>query len=141
DGRMIGEVSVGIRESSVSKALWDELPTYAGWFAVALAAGAVASWLLARRLKRKTFGLELDEIARLLQEREATLHGIREGVIAFDPSGRVSVVNDEARRLLGDLDVPLGSRLEELLPPGRLCDVLAGTVTGPDEGVLTDDYC
>ena len=139
--RMIGEVSVGIKESSVSSALWHELPSYAGWLSVALAAGAVASWLLARRLKRKTFGLELDEIARLLQEREATLHGIREGVIAFDPSGRVSVVNDEARRLLGGLTVPIGSRLEDMLPPGRLSDVLAGTVGGPDELVLTDDYC
>jgi two-component system, CitB family, sensor kinase len=140
DGRMIGEVSVGIKESSVSTALWNELPTYAGWFAVALAAGAGASWLLARRLKRRTFGLELDEIARLLQEREATLHGIREGVIAFDQSGNVSVVNDEAQRLLGAA-IQIGSRLEDLLPSGRLRDVLVGTVTGQDELVLTDDYC
>ena len=141
DGRMIGEVSVGIEESSVTSALWHELPAYAGWLAVALAAGAVASWLLARRLKRRTFGLELDEIARLLQEREATLHGIREGVIALDPSGRVSVVNDEAQRLLGGIAMPIGARFEDLLPPGRLRDVLAGTVTGQDEVVLTDDYC
>src|SRR5206468_11870145 len=133
DGRMIGEVSVGIRESSVSKALWDELPTYAGWFAVALAAGAVASWLLARRLKRKTFGLELDEIARLLQEREATLHGIREGVIAFDETDRISVVNDEARRLLGVAGAAVGCRLDELVPPGRLRDVLSGEILGQDE--------
>ena len=101
DGRMIGEVSVGLRESSVSVALWHVLPAYAGWFAIALGAGAGASWLLARRLKSRTFGLELDEIAQLLQEREATLHGIREGVVAFDRSGRVTMVNDEARRLLG----------------------------------------
>ena len=138
---MIGEVSVGIPISSVQNALWSELPSFAGWFAVALAAGALASWLLARRLKRRTFGLELDQIARLLQEREATLHGIREGVIAFDPSGRVSVVNDEARRLLGPAEIPVGARLEDVLPPGRLRDVLAGTVTGQDEVVLTDDYC
>ena len=141
DRVMIGEVSVGIPVSSVSRALWATLPTYAGWFAVALAAGALASWLLARRLKRRTFGLELDEIARLLQEREATLHGIREGVIAFDEAGRVSVVNDEAQRLLGGSSISLGSRLGELLPPGRLRDVLAGTVVGQDEVVLTDDYC
>jgi two-component system, CitB family, sensor kinase len=141
DGRMIGEVSVGIKDSSVSNALWGELPTYAGWFAVALAVGSAISWLLARRLKRKTFGLELDEIARLLQEREATLHGIREGVIAFDRAGRVSVVNDEAQRLLGGAAISIGCRLEDLLPPGRLRDVLAGTVTGQDEVVLTDDYC
>jgi two-component system CitB family sensor kinase len=40
DGQtMIGEVSVGIKESSVSKALWHELPTYAG---CVLAAGPPA---------------------------------------------------------------------------------------------------
>jgi two-component system CitB family sensor kinase len=141
DGRMIGEVSLGIPVGKVSTALWTELPTYAGWFAVALVAGAAASWLLGRRLKRRTFGLELDEIARLLQEREATLHGIREGVIAFDPAGHVSVVNDEAQRLLGGAAIPIGSKLDDLLPDGRLRDVLLGIGTGPDEVVLTDDYC
>ena len=140
DARMIGEVSVGIRESSVSTALWSELPTYAGWFAIALGVGAVASWLLARRLKRKTFGLELDEIAKLLQEREATLHGIREGVVAFDRPGRVTMVNDEARRLLGIVGTPVGGRLDDLVRPGRLRDVLAGTLGGQDELVLTDDF-
>ena len=119
---------------------WHELPSYAAWFGIALALGAVASWALARRLKRRTFGLELDEIALLLQEREATLHGVREGVIAFDTRGRVSMVNDQAQRLLGlDADA-VGRTLAELLPPGRLRDVLDGVGTTPDDVVLTDDY-
>lgn len=141
DGVMAGEVSVGLRESSVSDALWHELPADAIWFAIALAAGALASWLLARRLKRRTFGLELDEIAKLLQEREATLHGIREGVIAFDRAGRVTMINDEARRLLGLAAASVGGQLEDLVAPGRLRDVLSGEVIGQDEVVLTDDYC
>ncbi|HLY33723.1 MAG TPA: sensor histidine kinase [Jatrophihabitantaceae bacterium] len=141
DGRMVGEVSVGIHESSVSSALWHELPTYAGWFAIALGVGAVASWMLARRLKKRTFGLELDEIARLLQEREATLHGIREGVVAVDPSGQVSMINDEARRLLDLGMAPTGGKLDDLVPPGRLREVLAGRLGGQDEVILTDDYC
>jgi two-component system CitB family sensor kinase len=140
DGRMIGEVSVGIQESRVSSAVAKTLPAYAGWFAIALGVGAVASWLLARRLKRRTFGLELDEIAQLLQEREATLHGIREGMVAFDNAGRVTMVNDEARRLLGLGSAPLGGRLDDLLPPGRLRDVLSGEVHGQDEVVITDDF-
>lgn len=139
DGTLVGEVSVGLRESSVSDALWHEIPSYAVWFGIALGLGAIASWALARRLKRRTFGLELDEIAQLLQEREATLHGIREGVIAFDPQGRVSMVNDEAQRLVG-LDVgAVGHTLDELVPAGRLRDVLAGVAGVPDELVLTDD--
>lgn len=141
NGRMVGEVSAGIRESSVSTALWHELPSYAVWFMIALLVGAFASWRLARRLKRRTFGLELDEIARLLQEREATLHGIREGVIAFDVAGRVTVLNDEAQRLLHLSAGAIGSRLEDRMPEGRLRDMLAGGSTQPDDIVFTDDHC
>lgn len=68
------------------------------------------------------------------------LHGIREGVIAFDPHGRINVVNDEARRLLG-LGTALGCRLEEVLPDGRLRRALDGSLTGVDISVLTDDHC
>ena len=141
DGAMVGEVSVGIPESSVSSALGHELPSFAVWFGIALCVGGLASWGLARRLKHRTFGLELDEIARLLQEREATLHGIREGVVAFDRDGRVTVVNDEAQRLLHLPLSAIGSRLDEVLPDGRLRDVLAGNGTKQDDIVFTDDFC
>jgi two-component system CitB family sensor kinase len=140
DRPMVGEISVGIHEQDVTAALQSELPTFAGWFALALGIGAVVSWALAFRLKRRTFGLELDEIARLLQEREAVLHGIREGMIAFDRAGRVTMINDEARRLLGLGTAGIGGRLEDLVPAGRLRDVLSGEIGGRDEVVLTDDH-
>ena len=139
--RMVGEISVGILESSVTTALWSVLPAYAIWFAVALVIGAAASWLLAHRLKKRTFGLELDEIAKLLHEREAVLHGIREGMIAFDRASRITMVNDEARRLLGIGASGIGSWIEDVVPPGRLRDVLSGAIVGKDEVVLTDEYC
>jgi len=141
DGRVIGEVSAGLLERSVVHVLWHDLPAYALWFAIALAIGAVASFLLASRLKRRTFGLELDEIAELLREREATLHGIKEGVIAIGPKGRVTTINDEARRLLGLRVVESVKTLEDLAPEGRLREVLDGTIRGQDEVVLTDDFC
>lgn len=140
-GALVGEVSVGIRESSVSSELLGELPSYALWFAVVLGIGALGSFGLANFLKRKTFGLELDEIAHLLQEREATLHGIREGVIAIDPAGRISVVNDEAQRLLRLPANASGHRLEDVLAPGPLREVLAGTTVVTDEVAITDDHC
>ncbi|MEO7018402.1 MAG: sensor histidine kinase [Leifsonia sp.] len=142
-GALAGEVSVGIQESLVSTELFSELPTYGAWFVVMLGIGAIASFGLASVLKRRTFGLELDEIARLLQEREATLHGIREGVIAVDPSGRITVVNDEAQRLLRIRpDVAARRRrLEDVLAPGALRDLLTGITAVTDEIVFTDDYC
>ncbi|RFA06544.1 hypothetical protein B7R54_19465 [Subtercola boreus] len=136
----IGEVSVGIREDSVSSALLAQLPSYGVWFIVMLLLGGMASFGLSALLKKRTFGLELDEIARLLQEREATLHGIREGVIAIDPNGRISVNNDEAQRLLHLADNVVGHRVEDVLPPGPVRDALTGTSVVTDQIVLTDDY-
>ncbi|MEA9984329.1 MULTISPECIES: sensor histidine kinase [Subtercola] len=140
EGAFIGEVSVGIREDSVSNALLAQLPSYGVWFVVMLLLGGLASFGLSARLKRRTFGLELDEIARLLQEREATLHGIREGVIAIDPAGRISVNNDEAQRLLHLADNVVGHRVEDVLPPGPVRDALTGTSVVTDQIVLTEDF-
>jgi two-component system CitB family sensor kinase len=139
-GKLVGEVSAGIPEHYVLGELWRELPTFGLYSASAVALGSAAAFLLARRLKRTTFGLELEEIAGLLQDREAMLHGIREGVVAFDPDGRITVVNDEARDLLG-LGTALGSMLAEVLPDGRLRRALDGTLAGSDISVLTDDHC
>src|SRR5882757_7760096 len=97
-GAVVGEVSAGISMVAVTSEFWGEvLPPVALYTALALVLGAIGSLLLARRLKRSTFGLELHEIASLLREREAMLHGVREGVVTFDPEGRVTLVNDEAR--------------------------------------------
>ena len=141
DGRIIGEVSAGILEQHVTDAVVRALPALAGSAAIALLVGILGSLVLARRLKRQTFGLELDEIAQLLQEREAMLHGVSEGVVTVDAKGRVSLVNEGARRLLGLGTTGLGRPLDELLPPGRLRDLVSGAHGDTvDETVVTDDY-
>src|SRR3954468_159427 len=139
DGRIVGEVSVGILESAIREELSGVISLIALYGAIVLGAGLLASMALAARLKRQTFGLELNEIADLLQEREATLRGIREGVVAVDRRGRVRVVNDEARRLL-DLPVATSGRpIEEITDDARLAAVLAGRVPGSDVLVLRGD--
>jgi two-component system CitB family sensor kinase len=141
NGTVVGEVSAGIPDQQVSSALSRELPAVGLYTGLALGFGALVSVLLARRLKRSTFGLELHEIASLLQEREAMLHGVREGVITSAPDGRITLINDEARRLIGIRTNAVGSRLDELVPAGRLRDVLTGAVGGDDQIVLTDEHC
>jgi two-component system CitB family sensor kinase len=140
DGAIIGEVSVGIPEERVSSQITVQILDIVLYSLLALGIGVLASWLLARALKRVTFGLELSEIAALLQEREAMLHGIREGVVGIDARGCVSVINDEARRLLGIRRAGTGRPVSELLPAGRLRDLLADGPLGSDEVVLTDEF-
>ena len=140
NGAVIGQVSVGILERTVASQLRHEAIVIALYTALILAFGWAASWLLARKIKRVTFGLEVSEIASVLQEREAMLHGIREGVLGFDDRGCVNLINNEARRLLGITSTAIGQHLDELVAPGRLHDMLAGDISGADQVALTAEY-
>ena len=145
NGRLVGEVSVGFpvaggpSASNVTSAWSGALPSLILYLLGALAVGVLAALALARRLKRQTFGLELGEIAALLQEREAMLHGIREAVLGYDTGGRVLLANDAARAVLGLPAEFAGRKLRYMLPPGRLADVVTGAVTGSDLLVLHED--
>ncbi|MEU6809408.1 sensor histidine kinase [Streptomyces sp. NPDC046831] len=131
-GRIVGAVSVGIAYESVRARLISVIPGLLAYAGGALAAGAAAAWLISRRVQRQTRDLAFSDIAALLAEREAMLHGIREGVVALDRAGRIRLLNDEARRLLGIGDEAAGRTPEEALGAGRTADVLAGRVTGTD---------
>jgi two-component system CitB family sensor kinase len=138
-GQVIGQVSVGILETTVAAQLVEQGWLIALYLLIALAVGVMVALLLARSMKRRTYGLELGEISSLLQERDAMLHRIREGVLGFDAQGRVTLINDEARRLLGLGGQVIGEPLTQTLPPGRLRDVLTGSLTGADQVVLTKE--
>ncbi len=135
-GKLIGQVAVGFLTTTVAGQLAKALPELAAYFLAVLAVGVLAALALARRLKRQTFGLELGEIAALLQEREAMLHGIREGVLGYDKNERIVLANDLAQQLLRLPPDFVGRPLRQLLPPGRLADVVTGEVDGSDLLVL-----
>ncbi|MEU8762499.1 sensor histidine kinase [Streptomyces sp. NPDC048659] len=131
-GEIVGAVSVGIEYDSVRDRLVAAIPGILKYAGGALAAGALAAYLISRRLQRQTHDLAFSDITALLAEREAMLHGIREGVVALDRTGRIRLMNDEAQRLLGLGPEATGRPLDEVLGSGRTADVLAGRATGED---------
>ncbi|MEW2387224.1 sensor histidine kinase [Streptomyces venezuelae] len=132
DGEIVGAVSVGIEYDSVRARLVHAIPGLLAYAGGALGVGALAAYLISRRVQRQTRDLAFSDISALLAEREAMLHGIREGVVALDRTGRIRLLNDEAQRLLGLGTEVLGQPLDEALGAGRTTDVLAGRVTGTD---------
>ncbi|MFC8366598.1 ATP-binding protein [Streptomyces sp. NPDC057239] len=132
DGEIVGAVSVGIAYDSVRARLIHAIPGLFAYAGGALAVGALAAWLISRRVQRQTRDLAFSDIAALLAEREAMLHGIREGVVALDRAGRIRLLNDEAQRLLGIGEEAVGHSPDLALGAGRTADVLAGRVTGTD---------
>ncbi|MFE4496003.1 ATP-binding protein [Streptomyces niveus] len=131
-GKIIGAVSVGIAYDSVRERLLATIPGLLAYAGGALAVGALAAYLISRRLQRQTHDLAFSDISALLVEREAMLHSLREGVIALDGAGRIRLMNDEAQRLLGLGPEATGQPLDVVLGPGRTTDVLAGRVAGED---------
>ncbi|WAU81485.1 ATP-binding protein [Streptomyces sp. Qhu-G9] len=129
-GQHLGTVMIGEADPTVWQRLSGASSYLLAYLGIASGLGLVGSWLLARRVKRQTLGLEPREIAGLAEHREAMLYGIAEGVIALDPQHRLTLANDMGRRLL---DLPadcVGRSLAELGIEGRLRDVLAGDRSG-----------
>ena len=129
-GEHLGTVMIAEDFPSISERLRGASSYLLTYLGIALLLGVAGSWLLARRIKRQTLGLEPHEITGLAEHREALLYGIAEGVLALDPHDRITLVNDVARRLLDLPEHAAGMSLHDLRVEGRLLDVLTGT--GPD---------
>ncbi|TQL68056.1 signal transduction histidine kinase regulating citrate/malate metabolism [Nocardioides albertanoniae] len=104
-----------------------------------LALGVLGSWLLARLIKRRTRGLEPRDIAALADHREGLLRSIREGVLAVGGDGRVSLMSDSARELLGLTADPTGRRLDELDLPSETLALLSGSEEVHDAPLVAGD--
>ena len=100
-GTLVGTVIAGRQVPSFSGLLASAAPNLLTYLGVAGSLGIVGSLLLAARVKRQTLGLEPEQIGRLVEHRDAMIHGIREGMIAVDADGLITLANDSARALLG----------------------------------------
>jgi two-component system, CitB family, sensor kinase len=138
-GDLLGIVQVGRMYPTIWQRLGDAAPDLLTYLGIGIALGTIGSLLLSRRVKRQTLGLEPVEIRRLVEQREAMLYGVKEGVIGLDHDHRVSLVNELARELLGLPTSSEGRRLEELGCDRRLVDVLTGISAGQDQIVVTDN--
>ncbi|MFI8304389.1 ATP-binding protein [Streptomyces sp. NPDC085927] len=126
-GHHLGTVMIGAADPTVWQRLSGASSYLLAYLGIASGLGVAGSWLLARRVKRQSLGLEPREIAGLAEHREAMLYGIAEGVIALDPQHRLTLVNEMGRRLLALPEDCVGRSLDALGIDGRLRDVLAGT--------------
>jgi two-component system, CitB family, sensor kinase len=120
DGTIIGTVSVGILESELRADLLSNLPQLIVWLIGAVLVGTLGAVWVSRLVWRRIYRLEPEQIASLLETREAMLHGIGEGLVAVDDRERVAVVNDQAARLLDLGSDAVGRPATEVLEPSLL---------------------
>ena len=111
---VVGLVSVGIRRSAVSAAVAEQLPPLVLAGALAAALSGLGTWLVARRVRRQTHGLDAAQLQSMYDYYDAVLHAVREGLMLVDGDGRVRLVNDECRRLLDLPEDVVGRPVSEL---------------------------
>lgn len=133
---VLGYVSVGVLTSDIATEATNAVPSILGTTAAVLLLGAVGAYVLSRRVRAKTYGLEPADITALLESREALLYAVREGVLAVDLEDRVVLVNPPARQLLGLPVTCEGSPLDALELDARLRDIISGATPGKDQIVL-----
>lgn len=140
-GTLVGAVLAEQDYPSVTERATNAAPDLALFLGVGAGLGVLGSWVVSRVVKRRTHGLGAREFARLADQREALLHGIREGVIGVDPAGRISMANDAAVHLLGlspEASV-LGRPVRDLAVDPHLADQLVAPGEASDVVVVTGE--
>lgn len=122
-GRQVGAVAVGILQSGVDRTIVSVRKRILIGGVIGFAAGILGAMYLGGRIKKILLGMEPQEIATMLQQRNAMLHSVREGIIGVNRELVVTIVNEEALRLFalaGSRGELVGHPVEEVLPSSRL---------------------
>lgn len=132
-GQVVGLVSVGIRQTTISQALRGQLTALLVAGLAAAGLSGVGTLLVARRVRRQTHGLGAEELRRMYEYYDAVLHAVREGLLLVDEAGRIRLANDEARRLLDLPRDPVGLHVSRLGLSWSLREALASGEPRKDE--------
>jgi two-component system CitB family sensor kinase len=100
DGGFTGIVAVAKSRSSIQAALWRQKLFLLVLTGFGLLFGIIGTHSLASNIKKSIFGMEPQEIASVLDQRTAILQSTFEGIVALDHTGRVTLINQEAKRFL-----------------------------------------
>ena len=141
DGSIIGVVSVGYLQENVRGIIYDQQLKVGALEGVLVVFGILGAVSISNRFKRAIFGLEPEQIARLLTERETIIDSIREGIVAIDREAKVTVVNRQAIDILGkDSEAQvIGQPIRDVLPGAKLSRSLSGGEQRHDQELEVND--
>ena len=139
-GKVIGVVSVGYLQETVQEVTEGYLQRILLWVLGLFLLGGLGTWLIARDVKLSIFGLEPAEIARLFRERNAILDSIREGVVAINDEGLVTMLDHEAAKILGiPPESGIGTPIKSILPQTKMLEVLKSGEEQFDQEMMIGD--
>ncbi|PAD36288.1 hypothetical protein CHI12_01390 [Terribacillus saccharophilus] len=91
--------------------------------------GIAGSFFLARSIRKDTLGLEPYEISTLYQERDAVLQSVKEGIVAIDQKGIITMINVSAQELLDLPDHAEGQTVYEVIASTQFLEMVVSKET------------
>ncbi len=138
-GTVVGLVSVGVTTDAIHTQVVAQLPFLVVELLVLLLIALAGATLVSRRLRRQTSGLDPKGLEELYASHDAVLHSIREGLLVVDDRRVISVINDEAVRLLGLSAAQAGVPVADLALPETLLELFGSGNQARDEMHLAQD--
>jgi len=138
-GEVIGMVSAGFLTNTFANEVKHLRNSFIFYGFGIILLGFVLAELLGRLLRNRSVENELEETKIKYQERDAMLHAIKEGVITLTPDRTIILINDEAMRLLSLNKTVVGKHIDEVIPEGRLLDLLEGETPQEDDEILLNE--
>jgi len=124
DGKQIGAVAIGSPIKDVYNEIDLKIEEFIPIIVLGLILGAIAATLLSSNIKKTIFGLEPEEIAWILKEKEAVIESVKEGILAVDKKGRVTLFNKEAGEILKLTKEDIGKNISNLSYEHKVSEVL-----------------
>ncbi|WP_445478787.1 ATP-binding protein [Lysinibacillus irui] len=123
--RVIGTVAVEYAEKDIYQNIYKRVKSILIASLIVLILGIIGGVFLTKSIRKDTMGLEPHEISSLYRERSAILLSVKEGIIAIDHHGFLTLINHSARSMLNLIDdSSIGHHIKFVLPSINIDHVL-----------------
>ncbi len=138
--RVIGTVSVEFLERDIYHSIYNRIKTIIIASLIVLLLGIIGGIFLTKSIRKDTLGLEPHEISSLYRERSAILLSVKEGIIAIDVNGLLTLINHSAKSMLNlNEEEFIGQHIQHVLQNIKIEDVLQTGKTVHNVEVLINE--
>jgi len=124
NGKQIGAVAIGSPLNQVYNEIYLKIDEFIPFIILGLILGVIAATLLSSNIKKSIFGLEPEEIALILKEKEAVIESVKEGILAVNKNGIVTLFNKAAGEILELTQEDIGRHITNLSYANKISEVL-----------------
>ncbi|EKQ51711.1 sensor histidine kinase [Clostridium sp. Maddingley MBC34-26] len=100
NNKQIGAVAVGMLYNKFDNEVYTKMYKFIPIVLMGLILGVSGAIALSYDIKKAIFGLEPEEIALNLKQKEIVIENIKEGIIALDNNGDITLFNERAGEIL-----------------------------------------